>query len=258
MAALGAQQQAFVAAAKATVELRRGIGVSLQALQYIEAAVARTPASQMHTLIHDCFSMLKGRGVNVPERVETAAEAGQLLSTYLRQTENAMSRSSSLTTGDPAEVTPTLRPAQPTPAALTPDEVEQAVLNGMLATPEREYHVIARIDSTPDGPLLIDPPSALVGGVMRPFFAHEVTDRREGETTRLYICRWMNCRMYHDAPANNRATVNAHIRRVHTKQLLICPAGSQCKKFKACGQIFSTHNEQSLRNHWKECRPQIE
>ena len=124
MAALGAQQQAFVAAAKATVELRRGIGVSLQALQYIEAAVARTPASQMHTLIHDCFSMLKGRGVNVPERVETAAEAGQLLSTYLRQTENAMSRSSSLTTGDPAEVTPTLRPAQPTPAALTPDEIE--------------------------------------------------------------------------------------------------------------------------------------
>ena len=258
MAALGAQQQALVAAAKATVELRRGIGVSLQALQYVEAAVARTPASQLHTLVRDSFSMLKGRGVDVPERVETAAEAGQLLSTYLRQTENAISCSSSLMTGDPAEITPSLQSAQPTHTALTPDEIKEAFAEGNLVIPEQEYLVEARVDATPGGPLLIAPPTAMVGGVMRPFYAHEVTDRHDGETTRVYICRWMSCRMYHDKPATTRATVNAHIRRDHTKQLLICPAGSQCKKFKSFGQVFGTHNEQSLRTHWKECRPQIE
>ena len=254
--ALQNKQDALILAAQATGQIRRSVGISVRALQLVQLAVAQTPSSKLHTVLHDAFEHLKALGVEIPEKVLTAGDAAELLSRHLKDEAQVLAQSSTTVTGEASEVRASFQTGVAGPSRASASEIQAAIDAETLQQPLGVRDSKVQLPALAGGPLHIDPPSIHIAGVDRVFIPREVS-RRADVAGRRYVCSWPGCTRFQNDPCSTRATVSGHIRREHTKQQLVCPAGPSCLTMKTKGRVFTTANDQSLHVHWGKCGPQI-
>ena len=221
------------------------------ALRDLQAALAWTPADQLHGVISATMDEVKKQkvslfggksGITDPEEVkrilgEAEARRRKIVLGSRVEAQTGVDPGPSLQVPAVAGSSGTFGPTEKLRPALSKAEP-----------------LVFRDEGASTTTLNIRPPIGPDGrGGVKIYRAnsHSGSLRGDGRSSRVtYTCPLCTPGEY--PPNTNADTVESHVRSVHLDQLLACPGGSMCVQTSLRGSLFTTTNAYSLRKHWKQ------
>ena len=243
------QQEAHMAVARGIIVQRRAIGRSLHAAQLVGAAVAQTPSSRLHTMVSNCFAVMREAGVVVPPTVDSHRDARETIARHLAQMHTSLLATSSTVTGSPEELEGrSVIPA--TPRDFPTSEAAALAAEQEFAANPRPDRAVEVPPPEKGGNFKFPPPSHSDGETIFTYLPRSV---KTAGGSSAYECGWPLCEEFRRKPTVQRATVIAHTRRVHTHETLACPQREKCKSAIRTGKVYTTYSDQCFRQHYAAC-----